>query len=210
MIQMAAALSVEEKKKRKRALILQAAVKLFSENGFAETPIAAIAKEAGVSFGTVFTYFETKETLFQSAILEPLEEIKPYFYVIEERYSGNPMEIVSEMIHCHVDLFSKRKDFLRLIQQVLARPDRYPGLFQELDDFVTVFIDRIVPLIIQGQKRGLFYQESPPLIAQSYLSLINGMRLTFVDEYTNLFWMDMRIQALRLFGPVSNGEGTQL
>jgi TetR/AcrR family transcriptional regulator, mexJK operon transcriptional repressor len=113
------------------------------------------------------------------------------------------------MIYCHVELFSKRKDFLRLIQQVLARPDRYPDLFQELDDFVTVFIDRIVPLIIQGQKRGLFYQESPPLIAQSYLSLINGMRLTFVDEYTNLFWMDMRIQALRLFGPVSNGEGTK-
>jgi TetR/AcrR family transcriptional regulator, mexJK operon transcriptional repressor len=208
MIYMSASLSVEEKKKRKRALILQAAVKLFSENGFAETPIAAVAKEAGVSFGTVFTYFETKETLFQSAILEPLEEIKPYFYEIEERYSGNPMEIVNEMIHCHVDLFAKRKDFLRLLQQVLARPDRYPDLFQELDDFVNVFIDRIVPLIIQGQKQGLFYQESPPLIAQSYLSLINGMRLTFVDEYTNLFWMDMRIQALRLFGAVSNGEGT--
>jgi TetR/AcrR family transcriptional regulator, mexJK operon transcriptional repressor len=210
MIHMTSSLSVEEKKKRKRALILQAAVKLFSENGFAETPIAAVAKEAGVSFGSVFTYFETKETLFQSAILEPLEEIKPYFYEIEERYSGNPMEKIKEMIHCQVDLFSKRKEYLRLIQQVLARPDRYPALFQELDDFVNVFIDRIYPVIAEGQKLDLFYRDPPPLIAQSYLSLINGMRLTFVDDYTNLVWSDMKIQALRLFGPVSDaGEDMQ-
>jgi TetR/AcrR family transcriptional regulator, mexJK operon transcriptional repressor len=169
-----------------------------------------VAKEAGVSFGSVFTYFETKETLFQSAILEPLEEIKPYFYEIEERYSGNPMEKIKEMIHCQVDLFSKRKEYLRLIQQVLARPDRYPALFQELDDFVNVFIDRIYPVIAEGQKLDLFYRDPPPLIAQSYLSLINGMRLTFVDDYTNLVWSDMKIQALRLFGPVSDaGEDMQ-
>jgi TetR/AcrR family transcriptional regulator, mexJK operon transcriptional repressor len=210
MIHMTSSLSVEEKKKRKRALILQAAVKLFSENGFAETPISAVAKEAGVSFGSVFTYFETKETLFQSAILEPLEDIKPYFFDIEERYSGNPMERIKEMIHCQVDLFSKRKEYLRLIQQVLARPDRYPALFQELDDFVNVFIDRIYPVIAEGQKLDLFYRDPAPLIAQSYLSLINGMRLTFVDDYTNLVWGDMKIQALRLFGPVSDaGEDMQ-
>ncbi|WP_175990364.1 TetR/AcrR family transcriptional regulator [Bacillus sp. Marseille-Q1617] len=203
---MSASLSLEEKKKRKRAMILQAAVKLFSENGFAETPIAAVAKEAGVSFGTVFTYFETKEVLFQSSVLEPLEELKPYFYEIEERYSGSPMEKVKDMIHCQVDLFSKSKDYLRLIQQVLARPDRYPVLFKELDDFVNVFIDKIYPVIAEGQEMGLFYKDSPPLIAQSYLSLINGMRLTFVDDYTNLVWSDMKIQALRLFGPVAGAR----
>ncbi|MCA1055442.1 TetR/AcrR family transcriptional regulator [Rossellomorea aquimaris] len=201
---MPASLSVHEKKKRKRTAILQAAVKLFSENGFAETPVAAIAKEAGVSFGTVFTYFETKEVLFHATILEPLEEIKPYFYDIEERYSGSPLEKVKGMILCQVELFSKRKEYLRLIQQVLARPDRYPDLFKELDDFVNVFIDRLAPIIIKGQEEGVFYKGSPALIAQSYLSLINGMRLTFIDEYTNLFWMDMKIQALRLFGPAHN------
>jgi TetR/AcrR family transcriptional regulator, mexJK operon transcriptional repressor len=203
---MSASLSLEEKKKRKRAVILQAAVKLFSENGFAETPIAAVAKEAGVSFGTVFTYFETKEVLFQASVLEPLEELKPYFYEIGERYSGSPMEKIKDMIHCQVDLFSKSMDYLRLIQQVLARPDRYPALFKELDDFVNVFIDKIYPVIAEGQEMGLFYKDSPPLIAQSYLSLINGMRLTFIDDYTNLVWNDMKIQALRLFGPVPNAR----
>ncbi|MBJ8008878.1 MULTISPECIES: TetR/AcrR family transcriptional regulator [Bacillus cereus group] len=197
-------LTKDEKKKRKRSTILNAAIKLYSENGFAETKVAEIAKEAGVSFGTVFTYFDSKEALYESAILEPLEEIKPYFIEIEEHFKGDPLEVVKEMIDCHVKLFSMRSEYLRLIQQVLARPDRFPKLFKELDDFVNTFIECILPIIEAGQKLGYFYEESPSLITESYLSILNGMRLTFIDEYTNLIWKDITIQALRLFGPISN------
>ncbi|MBW3112677.1 TetR/AcrR family transcriptional regulator [Bacillus sp. MCCB 382] len=202
-------MSREEKMMKKRAAILGAAVKTYSENGFAETTISAIAKEAGVSFGSVFTYFATKEVLFEAAILEPLEEIKPYFSEIEERYSGSPKEMVKSMIDCQLDVFARNKDFLRLSQQVLARPDRYPVLFAELSAFVDVFAERIYPVIERGQKEGDFYEGSPVLIAQSYISLINGLRLTFVDDHTNLIWNNMKIQALRLFGPVTEGWGSQ-
>ncbi|MGG3915356.1 TetR/AcrR family transcriptional regulator [Rossellomorea vietnamensis] len=198
-------MSREEKMMKKRAAILGAAVKTYSENGFAETTISAIAKEAGVSFGSVFTYFATKEVLFEAAILEPLEEIKPYFSEIEERYRGTPMEMVRNMIDCQLDVFARKKDFLRLSQQVLARPDRYPVLFAELSAFVDVFAERIHPVIERGQKEGCFYEGSPVLMAQSYISLLNGLRLTFIDDHTNLIWSNMKIQALRLFGPVTEG-----
>ncbi|MFJ5563237.1 TetR/AcrR family transcriptional regulator [Lysinibacillus xylanilyticus] len=197
-------LTNDEKKKRKRSTILDAAIKLYSENGFAETKVAEIAKEAGVSFGTVFTYFNSKEELYEAAILEPLEEIKPYFIEIEERFKGEPLEIIKEMVDCHVQLFATRSEYLRLIQQVLARPERFPKLFKELDAFVNLFIDCIYPVIEAGQRLGYFYEESPLLIAASYLSILNGMRLTFIDEYTNLIWKDITKQALRLFGPISN------
>lgn len=197
-------LTNDEKKRRKRSTILNAAIKLYSENGFAETKVAEIAKEAGVSFGTVFTYFNSKEELYESAILEPLEEIKPFFIEIEVRFKGEPLEVIKEMIDCHVQLFAKRSEYLRLIQQVLARPDRFPKLFKELDDFVKVFIDSIYPIIKEGQRLGYFYEESPSLIAESYLSILNGMRLTFIDEYTNMVWKNITRQALRLFGPISN------
>ncbi|PJO44626.1 TetR/AcrR family transcriptional regulator [Lysinibacillus xylanilyticus] len=197
-------LTNDEKKKRKRSTILEAAIKLYSENGFAETKVAEIAKEAGVSFGTVFTYFNSKEELYEAAILEPLEEIKPYFIEIEERFKGEPLEIIKEMIDCHVQLFATRSEYLRLIQQVLARPERFPKPYKELDDFVKLFKESIYPVIETGQRLGYFYEESPTLIAESYLSILNGMRLTFIDEYTNLFWKDITKQALRLFGPISN------
>ncbi|MGE7946351.1 TetR/AcrR family transcriptional regulator [Lysinibacillus sp. NPDC093688] len=197
-------LTNDEKKKRKRSTILNAAIKLYSDTGFAETKVADIAKEAGVSFGTVFTYFDSKEALYESAILEPLKEIKPYFIEVGEHFKGEPLEVVKEMIDCHVQLFSMRSEYLRLIQQVLARPDRFPKLFKELDDFVKVFKDSIYPVIEEGQRLGYFYEESPSLIAESYFSILNGMRLTFIDEYTNVMRQDISRQALRLFGPITN------
>jgi AcrR family transcriptional regulator len=47
----------------KREQILQAALKLFVEFGFHGTPTSRIAQEAGVSNGTLFHYFKTKDDL---------------------------------------------------------------------------------------------------------------------------------------------------
>lgn len=194
---------MNDKKELKRSNILNAAIKLFSQNGFAETKVAGIAKEAGVSFGTVFSYFNSKDELYESAILEPLEEIKPYFVDIETHFKGEPIDVVKTMIDDHVQLFSTRKELLFLIQQVLASPNRFPKLFAELDDFVNSFVDSIDTIIEEGQKQGYFYNDSPSLIAESYLSFINGIRLTFIDDETNPVWQSFKIQALRLFGPFS-------
>jgi AcrR family transcriptional regulator len=47
----------------KKELLLNAAMKLFSERGFHATPTSAISKEAGVSAGILFHYFKTKDDL---------------------------------------------------------------------------------------------------------------------------------------------------
>ncbi|MEU5696314.1 TetR family transcriptional regulator [Actinosynnema sp. NPDC020468] len=48
-----------------RALILETALRLFRENGYDKTTMRAIAKEAGVSVGNAYYYFESKEHLVQ-------------------------------------------------------------------------------------------------------------------------------------------------
>jgi AcrR family transcriptional regulator len=53
----------------KREAILQAALKLFTERGFDGTPTAMISQEAGVSTGTLFRYFPTKEDLINSTYI---------------------------------------------------------------------------------------------------------------------------------------------
>jgi AcrR family transcriptional regulator len=47
----------------KKELILQTALRLFSEQGYEATPTNRIAKEAGVSEGLIFRHFENKEGL---------------------------------------------------------------------------------------------------------------------------------------------------
>lgn len=54
----------------KKAAIIKAAFKLFTERGFYGTPTSMISKEAGVATGTLFRYFPTKEDLINSAYSE--------------------------------------------------------------------------------------------------------------------------------------------
>lgn len=53
----------EEKKKATREKIIQSALKLFADQGYSTTTINLITTHAGVSKGTFFNYFDTKEQL---------------------------------------------------------------------------------------------------------------------------------------------------
>ena len=54
----------------KKTDILNAALKLFVENGFHGTPTSKIAHEAGVANGTLFYYFKTKDDLIVSLFID--------------------------------------------------------------------------------------------------------------------------------------------
>ncbi|WP_329313422.1 TetR/AcrR family transcriptional regulator [Streptomyces sp. NBC_01262] len=53
------------KSEQTRTLILETAMRLFEERGYDKTTMRAIAKEAGVSVGNAYYYFDSKEHLVQ-------------------------------------------------------------------------------------------------------------------------------------------------
>lgn len=59
----------------KKQLILDAALKLFSEKGYENASISQIAKEAGISKGLVYNYFESKESLLVSILNLGIDEM---------------------------------------------------------------------------------------------------------------------------------------
>ena len=61
----------------KRAAILDAAKRLFSDGGFSGTSMDQIAAEAGVSKLTVYSHFGDKEALFSAAVQAKREEMLP-------------------------------------------------------------------------------------------------------------------------------------
>jgi AcrR family transcriptional regulator len=56
----------EEIREEKRDLIINTALRLFANNGYYSTPISKIAKEADISKGLIYNYFESKEDLLIS------------------------------------------------------------------------------------------------------------------------------------------------
>jgi AcrR family transcriptional regulator len=55
--------------------ILEAARRVFEERGFAETRITDIAREAKVSHGTFYTYYETKDAVFRDVADQVLDQM---------------------------------------------------------------------------------------------------------------------------------------
>jgi len=61
----------------KQRQVLLSSLKLFSEIGFENTTASLIAKEAGVSEGTVFSYFKTKEGILEAILSTFLKQVIP-------------------------------------------------------------------------------------------------------------------------------------
>src|SRR5204862_425659 len=58
----------EQRSERSRTQSLDAALQLFSHNGYGATSVADIAEEAGVSKGNVYHHFSDKETIFRELL----------------------------------------------------------------------------------------------------------------------------------------------
>lgn len=59
----------EQQREERRKQILEAALAVFSQKGFHVTNVSDVAAQAGVSQGTIYWYFESKEELFRAAML---------------------------------------------------------------------------------------------------------------------------------------------
>ncbi len=79
--------------------ILDAALRLFTEKGFSATRMVDVAKQAGISKGTLYLYFESKEAIFcavvQQRIMPKLDDVQS----LVENYPGNNAELLKELIN---------------------------------------------------------------------------------------------------------------
>jgi len=61
---------------RTQRKILDAAREEFGERGFAESSIVGITQRAGVALGTFYTYFDSKEALFQALVQDMSAQVR--------------------------------------------------------------------------------------------------------------------------------------
>lgn len=97
---------------------LQAALELFSEQGYNGTSTAQIATKAGVSQATIFKYFKTKEELLYSIVAPVLPEIFGQFIVELKQYTSLE-EAVAFIIHDRYQFLVANQLIIKIIIQEL-------------------------------------------------------------------------------------------
>lgn len=79
--------------------LLEAALALFVEKGFAATRVEEVATRAGVSKGTLFLYFPSKEELFKAVVRETIAGRFREWNDEFERFEGSTAELVRYTMH---------------------------------------------------------------------------------------------------------------
>ncbi|MES2946629.1 MAG: TetR/AcrR family transcriptional regulator [Pseudomonadota bacterium] len=85
----------ERRKEARPGELLEAALDLFVEKGFAATRAEEVAARAGVSKGTLFLYFQSKEELFKAVVRENISGRYKEWGEEFETFEGSTAEMVT-------------------------------------------------------------------------------------------------------------------
>ena len=132
-----------EKKKgarsQKRKKIIDKAWELFAKNGYEETKVEDITKDLGISKGSFYTYFATKEEL----LYEVLEKIKKEIIENLENINVNqtPEKVLEDYVKAKMNYAVKILNNMKLkaVEKHLIDP-KLRIFFQELQEKSTNFI----------------------------------------------------------------------
>lgn len=194
---------------RTRARLLEAAKEIFEEDGFLEARISDIAERAGLSHGSFYHYFDSKEAIFRE-VAESVEErlSAPLGGVFMDQES--PLEDrISEALRLHLQNYRKEWKIIGVIEQ-MARYDKHiNALRMERHQRYSL---QVAELIRKLQQHGLADPRLEPGVAAAALGAmtsgfpelwlvqgaINCSLDKAVDQLTRIF-----VNALGLSGDVA-------
>jgi len=88
----------ERRKDDRPAELLQAALEIMVERGFSATRLDDVATRAGVSKGTVYLYFDSKEALFQEVVRTSIIPALANAEQLMARHDGPAHELLRSMV----------------------------------------------------------------------------------------------------------------
>lgn len=117
-------LSVQEysvtRGERKRAVILDAAERLFSSRGYAATRLEDVAEEVGLTRAALFYHFRDKQTLYDAMIVDAFGSFATKLDNILASSSGTIAERIEMAVEAWVDTIVNRPTLARLILRFVA------------------------------------------------------------------------------------------
>jgi len=149
--------------------VLDAAMALFIEKGFASTRVEDIARAAGLSKGTVYLYFPSKEALLEALVRRAIVPIADTALSALRDYEGDPRIVMNMVLKMLAGRLSDPK--------IIAMPKL---IFREVIGFPELarmyrreVLDRVIPameaLIRRGIEQGYLRQVDPNLTIRSII-----------------------------------------
>lgn len=113
--------------------IMQAALELFGHDGYHSTSISKIAKEAGVSKGLMYNYFDSKEDLLKRIILEAIETGEHFVDEALDQ-SSDPYQQLQNLITFSIDMIKTNLPYWKLVTSLAFQGDVLDPIKEVLEE----------------------------------------------------------------------------
>ncbi len=149
--------SRRRRKEARPAEILAAARAVFVENGFATAKVEEIARRAGVSKGTVYLYYPTKEALFEEMVradfLPLIEGLTRLVMDDEQTPAVDQLRLIGETMYREIAATDRRL----ITHLVIAEGPRFPWLTEFYHrEIMSRGKELIRAVLARGEARGEF------------------------------------------------------
>jgi len=146
-------------KNDKQEMIIDAALEVFREKGYANARMADIARRAGVSYGLVYHYFGSKEVLFDLIVETWWNDL--YTMMEREKASnGRFREKLVNIIQFFLDTYVKRPNLISIFVSEVCRSSVY-HTEEGLAKFLK-FFSLCEDIMVDGQEQGLLRKDISP------------------------------------------------
>lgn len=163
--------------------IIEAAVKVIAENGYHNSQVSKIAREAGVADGTIYLYFQNKEdvlvSLFQIKMGDFTARVRQ-----ELKHLENPYHKLAKLISMHFTMLEADRNLALVLQIQLRQSDAFirKGIAAPLKDYFKI----IEGVLEQGVRAGLFRDDiNTKLARQTVFGAMDEVATSWVMSQRN-------------------------
>jgi AcrR family transcriptional regulator len=161
------------KGKRTRERVIQAAHRLFIEQGYHGTSMRQIAEQAGLALGGIYNHFASKEDILAAVMVErnPYRDIVP---ALEAAQGETTEELVRDAAARMLAALENRPDDLQLmfIEIVEFKGQHFPQLFESLFPQMIGFAQKLVQ--VNGDLRPI----PPPTLIRAFVGFFFAYFMT--------------------------------
>jgi TetR/AcrR family fatty acid metabolism transcriptional regulator len=164
-----------KEKNNKYHLILEAAIKVFARQGFYQSTVAQIAREAGVADGTIYLYFKNKDDILVQFFNYRTKQVFDGFRAAVDQ-ADNSLDKLRNLIRRHLMEFQRDRDMAVVYQVETHQSSRLAE--EQIRAMAKMYQDLVSEIVETGQQEGSIRKDL-------YVSLVKRFILGAVDEVIN-------------------------
>ncbi|HEV8584080.1 MAG TPA: TetR/AcrR family transcriptional regulator [Methylomirabilota bacterium] len=146
--------------------IIDAAVRVFARNGFYNSRVSDIAREAGIASGTIYLYFKTKDEILVTLFRD---KMAGFVATLRKEIAGEPdaPSRLRRLIRLHFETLEANADMAEVVQVELRQGQKF---FRGASAHeISAYFDLIGAVLQEGVDAGVFRRDLPVKVATKML-----------------------------------------